>query len=480
MTAAATNMTSLSDAREEAEREAERETQKVKSSLLARYFNWSIGTKINVINAISGMFGATLVGMGWFSLNAIETSLLTSGINAPEVIAIAHNGKAAFVMLLILAIFWTIIANYRIGKDITVGLKRITPMLWDVIDGKMDMDVPYRHRKDELGDIARSVEVFRRASIKLQQVRGEREEALAREQDIRDEQNALRESQTKKLQKLSESFEHMIGNIVSSVASASSQLNSTATSMASSAEVSSSQISSVTKAMEDASKGVTAAAAASDEFAMSIGEISRQASSSAELARKATGAADQANSTISTLSNSAEEVSQVVELIQSIAQRTNLLALNASIEAARGSDSGRGFAVVAAEVKELASQTSKATQDVADQINSMQESTSASVSALRSIGQQIQQLESTAVSIAAAVDQQAVAGQDLAKSIDIAARGADEASTNIGKVQETTLATGSAATQVLESSTDLEKQAVTLRDQVEKYMGQARTMEFFK
>ena len=231
--------------------------------------------------------------------------------------------------------------------------------------------------------------------------------------------------------------------------------------------------------MEDASKGVTAAAAASDEFAMSIGEISRQASSSAELARKAADAAGEADTTMTALSVSAEQVGQIVELIQSIAHRTNLLALNASIEAARGGEAGRGFAVVASEVKELASQTSKATEDVARQIGNMQESTIASVDALRSIGSQIQKLETTAVSIATAVDQQAVAGQDLARSIDATARGTEEVSNNIAQVKETSRMTGASATQVLGSATDLENQAAKLSQHVDQFLGYVREWDFF-
>ncbi len=181
-----------------------------------------------------------------------------------------------------------------------------------------------------------------------------------------------------------------------------------------------------------------------------------------------------ADSTISELANSAQEVGQIVELIQTIAQRTNLLALNASIEAARGGEAGRGFAVVASEVKELAMQTSRATEKISAQIQSIQDSTGASVSALRSIASQVDQLETTAVAIASAVDQQSVAGQDLARSIELAAQATDAVSSHIDDVRELSLLTGAAASQVLSSSTDLEKQASTLRTQMQAFLSKIR------
>jgi methyl-accepting chemotaxis protein len=240
------------------------------------------------------------------------------------------------------------------------------------------------------------------------------------------------------------------------------------------AENASDQASRAAHSMQEASSGVTAAAAASDEFAMSIGEISRQAATSAELARKASESADMADGKMSTLAASASQVGQVVELIQSIAKRTNLLALNASIEAARGGEAGRGFAVVASEVKELAAQTSRATEEVAEQIRAMQNSTNDSVHALRSISTQVELLETTAISIASAVDQQSVAGHDLARSIDLAARSSGEVSSGIGNVKESSLATGAAASQVLNSATELEGQAATLRNHVDMFLQRIR------
>lgn len=389
-----------------------------------------------------------------------------------------------FNMVLILAVLAALGATVLLlgmaylSRDFSRKIVEIAGGMNQLSGGDRNFFIAGSDRQDEIGQMVRALELFKRANKWMEDRARERSERVEQELLVQQERERERlEAEAKKaalLDEVARQFERTVGEVVGGVAAASSQLHTTATRMAQSAEEASRRTGEVATSMEEANAGATAAAAASDEFALSISEISRQAASSSELARLATEATGEADETISALAASAEEVGQIVELIQTIAQRTNLLALNASIEAARGGEAGRGFAVVASEVKELAMQTSRATEKVADQIRAMQSTTGASVKALRSIAGQVQELESTAVSIATAVDQQSVAGRDLAQSIDLAARGTEKVAGHIEDVRQLSLHTGAAASQVLSSANELEAQAAHLSAQVRGFLSRVR------
>ncbi len=389
---------------------------------------------------------------------------------------------SVLTLVAVLAVFSGVVLFLGYGvalRDVARKTSEISHGMDRLAVGDTEFELDGRERGDEIGQMIRSMDLFKDGSRQLQSILLERtkdaENEVTEQRERERERQEAEERRAALIADVASSFERTVGEVVGKVASASSELSTTATRMAETAEQAAGRTSALTDSMSEANAGATSAAAASDEFALSIGEISRQASSSSELARLATDATSEADTTISALAASADEVGQVVELIQTIAQRTNLLALNASIEAARGGEAGRGFAVVASEVKELAMQTSRATEKVADQIRAMQETTGASVGALRAIAGQVKDLESTAISIASAVDQQSVAGQDLAKSIDLAAHGTQKVAEHIDDVRALSLSTGAAAGQVLTSATELDQQASTLNDQVRAFLDKVRS-----
>jgi methyl-accepting chemotaxis protein len=384
-----------------------------------------------------------------------------------------------FVIIVVAGVVVSLLAARQVISNIAGAIRQITEAMQRVAEGHIDTVVPARDRSDEIGAMARSLDIFRKDSITLRDLNGKRaktaEEELKRQQGFADESRKLRAEKSDLLEGLADGFEVTVGEVIDAVSAASAQLRETSEGMVEMAEHSAEQSREASDAMELANRNVTAAAAATDEFALSISEISKQASDSAALARQSNSLVVAANAKMSELAGAADEIGEIAELIQTIAQRTNLLALNASIEAARGGEAGRGFAVVASEVKELAHQTSQATNSVTEKIVAMQTSTQASVVDLTSIVEQIEKLEHAAVVIATAVDQQSMSGEDLARNIDTVANGSSEVTEQIEALHTASLATGSASSQVLGSAKQLDDHAEVLRHKATQFLADIRS-----
>jgi len=269
-------------------------------------------------------------------------------------------------------------------------------------------------------------------------------------------------------------FDVAVNEIIKSVASASTELQASAQAMSVTAEQASAKTTTVAAASEEASTNVQTVASASEQLSSSITEIGRQASLSTKIAGQAVQEAHRTDSKVQGLAEAAQKIGDVVTLINDIAAQTNLLALNATIEAARAGEAGKGFAVVASEVKSLANQTAKATEEIADQIKTMQAATQESVDAIKSIEKTITEMNQIATSIAAAVDEQDAATNEIARNVQEAARGTQDVSSNIVAVAEAAAETGSAAAEISGSSDILARQAETLRQQVDTFLSRAR------
>jgi methyl-accepting chemotaxis protein len=348
---------------------------------------------------------------------------------------------------------------YFTSRSIVPPLLGMTRAMTRLAGGDHGVEIPATDKKDEIGLMARAVLVFKENMIKAKELAAKEAEEVK-----------ARMVRAKRVDELTNRFDADVSMVLKTVASASTELQTTATSMSGTAEETSRQATTVAAATEQAATNVQTVASATEELSSSVGEISRQVAQSAKIAQKAVDEATETNATIEGLSEVADKIGDVVQLINDIASQTNLLALNATIEAARAGDAGKGFAVVAAEVKSLANQTAKATEEIGAQIAAIQASSNQAVSAIKGIGATIVEINDITTSIASAVEEQSAATQDIARNVQQAAAGTSEVSANIVGVTQAADETGAAAQQVLSASGELSKQSETLRGQVETFL----------
>ncbi len=379
--------------------------------------------------------------------------------------AAVSSAKSLGLAVTVAALLLGGLLAWLISRAITRPLGGITLAMGRLAQGDLAVNVTDAQRRDEIGALARALEIFKTNAQEMKRL--EAEQAAA-------EQRAATERKQAML-RLADNFEGAVQGIVETVASAATGMQRAATALSSTATQASERSTIVAAASEQASVNVQTVASATEELSASIGEIGHQVENSTRIARQAVSDAERANGTIQGLVAAAEQIGQVVDLISGIAAQTNLLALNATIEAARAGEAGKGFAVVASEVKALATQTSRATDEIQSKVQEIQSATGGARTAIGSIGQTISQMSEIAATIAAAIEEQGAATRDIASNVSQAAHGTEEVSSNIVGVSNAVQQTGAAAHDVRATSESLATEADRLRREVGAFIATVRS-----
>jgi methyl-accepting chemotaxis protein len=415
----------------------------------------------DLVSQMSGSAGAIMQGAG-----AMKTDLVSDQqrLEAASQAMIADTEH----LILMLAVGGTLLGAVLallLGSGIARPMTTMCKAMRELASGNFDVVLPGLGRKDELGEMASAVEEF-----KLQAIAKAERDAAAQDAQNR-EAGAARRAE---LIRIADDFETAVGSIVSNVSASAGQLEQAAGTLTRTAETTESLSSQVAGSSEEASTNIESVASATEELSASVAEIGRQVQESNRIAEAAVVQAQETDGRIGKLSRAAQQIGDVVKLITAIAEQTNLLALNATIEAARAGEAGRGFAVVAAEVKSLANQTAKATDEISNHISGMQDATQESVAAIKQIGATIGQISTIASAIASAVHEQGAATQEIARNVQSVAEGTREAATNIVQVNRGATETGEASEEVLSSAKALSSESARLRAELDRFMANIR------
>ncbi len=378
----------------------------------------------------------------------------------------AHDQEALKligVVAVIAAVIGFALTWFVVSRSVSTPLARVVHALNALAEGDTSVEVNVKS-KDEIGQVAQAFASFKRITAEAKRLADERAEAEARAEEKR----------KAALMHMADELENGVKDAVDNIANAASGMQTSAQEMSSTAEQTNQQASAVAAASSQASSSVQTVAGAAEQLGASIQEISRQMVETDNTVRNAVDKAGHATQTVTKLSEAARSIGEVVELINGIAAQTNLLALNATIEAARAGEAGKGFAVVASEVKNLATQTGKATEEISQQITEVQEVVNDTAAAIQEIRKEIEDVSQVATSISSAVEEQSAATSEIASSVQHAATGTNEIDSNIGGVTQAANQAGQAAVTVLDAANGLTSQADSLRNEFNTFLSELR------
>jgi methyl-accepting chemotaxis protein len=408
--------------------------------------------------------GATFQGLEPKVAAAIGEINRLSGVADASERALRDTMKMRMASALALAALVMCVLSFLLGRGVSQPISAMTGALTKLASGDFNFALPGLNRRDEIGKMAGAARIFKDNMIEAERLRAEQ---------LADQQARSFQRRDERL-RLASGFQDAVGSIVEKVSCEATELEAAASTLTRTAETTLELSGVVAGASGEASSSIQSVASATGEMTSSVEEIGRQVMESRRIAQVAVEHAKTTDARIATLSQAAGRIGEVVQLITGIAEQTNLLALNATIEAARAGEAGRGFAVVAQEVKALAAQTAKATEEIGKQILGMQTATQESVDAIKEIGAVILQISDVSGVIAAAMEEQGVATREIARNVQTASDGAARVGSAIADVHQGAADTGSASGQVLSSAQSLSSQASQLKLEVDSFLASIR------